>query len=245
MPRQHSLVFVYGDKPKPLAQLIQLCQTRLSAALGTTFRPYPQSQIHATLISLERLPGTRLTNANLADFRGIRAEMDIAGYLQLLRATPKLPVAIQLGGFEDRDYPFRSRGKPPYARSLVIARDKVVLMGWPVERDGEQMRYPPILEELRRAALAFNILHSYHRAPTDFDNDFYMRLGTLSSPIEPNVQRAIEADLQRELSRTDPQVLQLGLEQLFVVAYTDDRLSPTAARAAPITDLSVLDGLLD
>ena len=49
-----------------------------------------------------------------------------------------LPFDAQFGGFEDRDYPFRSRGARPFDRSFSIQGRTAVVIGWPVRaaRDG-------------------------------------------------------------------------------------------------------------
>jgi hypothetical protein len=40
--------------------------------------------------------------------------------------------------------------------------------------------YPRVLEDLRRSAQRFNVLHRWHREPSDADNDLYLRLGSSS-----------------------------------------------------------------
>jgi len=133
-----------------------------------------------SLVGLER-SGT--SNRNFQKYRDKQVEMDLTGLLHFLRLGGRFPFHIQLGGFQDREYPFTSRGQNPYHRSFSIQKDnKVVLMGWPLHGPlpnlalprvtmsdwiQESRSYPNVLDELRRAFQSFNVLHRYHGTLTD------------------------------------------------------------------------------
>ena len=57
--RQLTLVAWLGDKPDALARILIDCQESIGAKLGQAFEPYALEQIHATVVGLERVAGTR------------------------------------------------------------------------------------------------------------------------------------------------------------------------------------------
>ncbi len=235
--RQATLVALYGRKPEELAGTIRSCQALLAAEVPQWFRPYDIHQVHATITGLESIEGSLRYNRNLAEHRGSCKTMDLLGFSESLQKTELLPLTVQIGGFDDRDYPFTSRNRRPYARSFSIQGDKAVLMGWPVTREVSIpegaassiprtcIAFPDSLEHLRREALNFNILHSWHRQPADVDNDFYMRIGTLSPvPTDEKVVRSLETKLRAVLSASEPTIVHVGLADLTFVSYCDETL---------------------
>ena len=67
--------------------------------------------------------------------------MNLEGILDYLRRCGHFPLAVQVGGYGKRDYPFVSRQARPYERSFSIQGDKVVVMGWPIR--GKPFQQPP------------------------------------------------------------------------------------------------------
>lgn len=258
--RQVTLVALYGEKAPHVADWLEKCQTEVKSILGAIFQPYDVRQLHATLVGLER---SGSSNANFLLHRGKAVTMDLTGLLHFLRLGGRFPFQIQLGGFRDREYPFTSRGQNPYHRSFSLQKDKVVVMGWPLRGtplnpapprrtmtdwiQGVMLRllspaiqesrtYPPVLDDLRQSFQGFNILHSWHRALTDVDNDFYLRLGTIEpAPLDPAAQKKVEAKLRDHLSRT-PLVIEVGLAQVSFVAYEDESLPWESSESWPVGD---------
>jgi hypothetical protein len=223
---QIGIVAYYGQKPLALAHLIEACQQQLQRSLGAGFQPYELAQVHATILGLEQVEDGSGDNRNFAQLRDERRRMDVAALLEALRTTKRLPITIQIGGFADRPYPFTSRGRTPFARSFNIQGDRAVLMGWPLNPTAKgSAAYPPVLSELRRAGEAFNVLHKYHAAPRDMDNDFYLRLGLLdAATISADALATASADLRAYLGIVQPTIHSIHLEQLALVAYDDERL---------------------
>ncbi len=107
-----TIVAWYGAKPRPLAELIIECQNRVTNQLGRCFHPYALEQVHSTLISLDP-PGVPPP-----------APIDLNGLLDFIRATPWLPMRVQIGGFTDQPHRFTSRGQPPYAPPSACVKVK-------------------------------------------------------------------------------------------------------------------------
>jgi hypothetical protein len=234
--RQLALVAFYREKPAALGQLIQSCQEQLQRSLGSAFQPYELAQVHATILGLERIGDGLGHNYNFANLRGEQRTMDLAGLLDFIGTTDRLPFTVQFGGFADRAYPFTSRGRKPYARSFVIQGDKAVLMGWPVDSLAKgRAAYPHTLDELRRQGQAFNVLHKYHQTDNDVDNDLYLRLGLLETTAVPAALLAtVSADLRGYLSIRQPLRATVGADELSLIAYADERLPPATTRSWPL-----------
>src|SRR4029077_17532962 len=126
-------------------------------------------------------------NLNLARFRDRLEQIDLPGFLNSLRASPCFPICVQFGGFADRDYPFTSRELRPFDRSFSLQGTRAVVIGWPLRGKPslsansvsqysavqEARLYPTFIDDVRRFALNFNILHQYHREVNEIDNDLY------------------------------------------------------------------------
>jgi hypothetical protein len=224
---QLSLVALYGDKTSEFSGLLSSLQQLSADVIGTAFRPYVLKQVHATIVGLEGQAGSPLVNACFKRFRGKRVQMDIPGFLHSLRESAELPFVVQIGGFADTDRPFLSRRAPPYQRSFSVQGDKTLIIGWPQRSDpGEgPPEWPQTLDSIRRGAQGFGILHAYHRTEKDSDNDFFLRIGLIErNAVEDDAVRSLEERVRRHMSRQPPLALQIGLEDLFVVAYRDERL---------------------
>jgi hypothetical protein len=239
---QVSLVIHYGPKPARLQALIADCQARISKLLGARFQPYDPRQVHGTLVSLERTPEN--ANLNFAQLRNCIKPMDFEGLLSYLRTSQAIPFQIQVGGFDDHDYPFISKGKKPYERSFAIQDNKVVLIGWPASTPSSPgaapFVYPNTLDDIRKAAQAFNVLHTYHRNPADMDNDFYFRIGLADgAALTARMRKKVERELRAYLKAISPVILEVAINDIYVVAYTDNCLPYESTRAWSIADPAV------
>jgi hypothetical protein len=223
--RQATLVAFYGTKRAPVARLLRSWQDRLNRSirqLGAeiVFRPYPLAQIHATILGLEKVPGLGLRNRNLHELRGGAAAMRLPELLGFILDSGYLPFDVRFGGFADRDDPFRSRGARPYHRSFSIQGGTAVVIGWPVRgARASPEGWPPVLDELRRSAQRFNILHRWHRELSDVDNDLYLRLGVLDGELVDAGRELIEREMRRALGASAPSKVRIGPSDLAVIAY--------------------------
>lgn len=248
--RQATLVTAYGPKPAHLSALLLECQRMLTEALGDSFQPYELSQIHATIIGLEHLLESPNCNLNLWRFRSRLGHMDLPGFVASVLTHPCFPMSVQFGGFADRDYPFTSRGQRPFDRSFSIQGTKAVLIGWPVRGKPavsatrqsqysaaqESRLYPTSLDDVRRFALNFNILHEYHSDITDTDNDCYLRLGLCNGTSDLEAGQIVQAKIRRYLGQTDPVFVEISKADLNIVSYTDGSLPCGSTRSWPIVD---------
>ncbi len=226
--RQATLVAFYGQKRGPLGHLLRTWQDQLDRSVqqlgaGIVFRPYPLAQVHATVLGLERLPQPALYNRNMLDFRGELRAMRLPELFGFILESGHLPFDAQFGGFEDCDYPFRSRGARPFDRSFSIQGRTAVVIGWPVraarDRRSSAPDWPLILDELRRSAQRFGVLHRWHPEPSDVDNDLYLRLGLLDGELAASQRELVEQEMRRALSASSPSTVRVGPSDLAVVAY--------------------------
>ena len=182
--------------------------------------------------------------------------MDLRGLFGFLRESDHLPFHAQFGGFRNVDYPFASRGARPYDRSFSIQGEIAVVIGWPIRAapggsTGAQT-YPRVVDDLRREAQRFNVLHRWHRRPTDVDNDLYVRLGLVDRELLPPERALIEAEIRGRLSASSPVIVRLGIPDLTVVSYPaddeslpEDRTRTVALADSRLQDESFIAGLYD
>jgi hypothetical protein len=248
---QITVVALYGNKSSGFAALITRCQELARGALGVGFSPYDQSQIHATIFGLERKIGWPFYNANFSKYRGRDLVMDLEGILDYLRRCGHFPLEVQVGGYGKRDYPFVSREACPYERSFSIQGDKVVVMGWPIRGKPfqqppatpsawvqEARLYPLTLDVVRHAAQAYGVLHAYHRALTDVDNDLFFRIGVLvdQTSLTVGVRDTLEAEVRQFLSIQLPLIVDIHLEQVSLALYEEDTLPLLSTRVWSLAD---------
>jgi hypothetical protein len=248
---QITVVALYGDKSSDFAALIARCQEFGGRVLGPGFEPYDLSQIHATIFGLERKIGSPFYNANFSRYRGRDLVMNLEALLEYLRRCGHFPLEVQVGGYGNRDYPFISRQARPYERSFSIQGDKVVVMGWPIRGKPfqrlpvtpsawvqEARLYPPTLDVMRHAVQAYGVLHAYHRALTDVDNDLFFRIGLLvdQRSLTERVRDTLEAEVRQFLSTQPPLMLGIRLEQVSVALYEKDTLPPSSTRVWSLAD---------
>jgi hypothetical protein len=247
MRRQATLVAFYGQKPSALTEIIGGCQRALSTMLGSVFKPYDLGQVHATVVGLEAvIESPTLENLNFSRHRNTAVGMDLVGFRRFLLSGNRVPFAVQLAGFADRDYPFTSRGQRPFLRSFSIQGDKAVVMGWPItsrpdsppESSVESRLYPSTLDQIRTSAQAYGILHDYHRMPGDVDNDFYFRVGLLTQAVDVSVRNEAEIAIRQWLAHLPPAVLDVNSSILSFVSYVDNTLPPATSEATPLAEES-------
>lgn len=239
---QRTLIALYGNKTRGLSDLVESCQRMTAEALGDAFCPYDLRQVHATIVGLEHQEGAPWENAGFRRLRGQQVAMNIPGFLETLRASADLPFEVQIGGFGESDRPFLSRNALPFERSFCIQGDKVVVMGWPwreVSSTGGG-GYPQTLDAIRRGAREFGVLHAYHRSEADRDNDLFFRIGLIDrSAVPEDAVRDLELRVRRHMSRQPAPILQIGLDDLAVAAYRDDRLPLGSTEVWPLADPSL------
>lgn len=261
--KQVTLVALYGEKKKEVADLVALCQKVIAEALRTcskpgAFKPYELAQVHATIVGLERYAGSRHDNLNYEAKRQRKVPMNVDGYFNYLRQCGHIPFEVQIGGFAERDYPFTSRDTTPFKRSFSVQEGKdrekdserVVVMGWPVRGKPldtepgssatwaqEARLYPTTLDAIRHAAQGFGILHGYHKAPTDVDNDLFFRIGLIEpKALTPPARSYLEYKIRRLLGAQPPLIIDIGPDDIFVASYVDDTLPPDSTKTWPLTD---------
>jgi hypothetical protein len=201
--------------------------------------------VHGTLVGLEgRQTGTGIQNTNLINASGESSAMDLEGIFHFLLNTPLLPLHIRIGGFvHSRVYPFTSRNLHPYARSFYLCDQIAVVIGWPAEAE----TYPMVLDKLRRLCKNYHVLHRYHEKPGDIDNDFFFVLGHIERNLMTEEQaESVQRCVRELLSSREPLNIEIGQEQLSVVAYSGRQLPTSSSIAYPLTEAqSKLEELKD
>lgn len=236
---QFTLVALYGDKSPELSRFLESCRQIASSVLGNGFEPYDVRQVHATIVGLEHDGGSTRENACFRRLRGRRVAMDIPGFLDSLSTSSELSLQIQLGGYGETDRPFLSRNATPYRRSFSVQGDKAVVIGWPrrIGATGEAGEHPLTLDALRRSAQKFGILHAYHGSETDLDNDFFFRIGLIRrGAVSEDAVRDFEQRIRRQMSSRPPLILRIGLDDLHVALYEDERVPLDSTEIWPVLD---------
>ena len=92
-------------------------------------------------------------------------------------------------------------------------------MGWPIRGKPfqqppatpsawvqEARLYPLTLDVVRHAAQVYGVLHAYHRALTDVDNDLFFRIGLLvdQTSLTERVRETLETEARQFLSTQPP-----------------------------------------
>jgi hypothetical protein len=246
-----SLVAFYGDKPVPLANLLQQLQKHLAnhQLLQDKFVHYQLTQVHGTIIGCE---GWK-TDAGVVNqwFKEKRQEtkyIDFAGLINYLNYQIRLPITIRLGGYDcHRDYNFLSRNQHLYHRSFQLQpvdnQNIPVLIGW----SWQDHTVTLAIDNLRRDLQQFNLLHKYHETVNDLDNDFYLRLGTIKAGLTLLELEAIALEIRNLLKDQAAVSIPIQLENLAFVQYQDLALTPATTRVIPVTEISPqqLLGLFD
>lgn len=240
---QATIVALYGDKPEPLRSFLAACQAEAAAVVGPRFRPYTITQIHGTLIGLERQQSTGgPVNRNFLRLRQREVGMDFAGVLSLVRAA--VPFQVRIGGFAEADEPFLSRGARPFARGFSVHGCDVVVMGWPVARakaSPDRVHHSTHLADVRRSAERCGVLHAYHGDPSRHDNDFYFRIGTLDGPLDDRLVSRTHGRLRDWLASRPPLFCAIALADLAVAFYRSPELPGESTQTFRL-DVPAVDG---
>jgi len=126
-------------------------------------------------------------------------------------------------------------------------------MGWPIRGKPssantasqysvvqEARLYPTSLDDVRRFARNFNILHQYHADVNDVDNDFYLRIGLRDAgTLDPAAEKAIETTIRQYLSSIDPVFLEVSKADIRIASYTDESLPIDSTRSWPVGSVPI------
>lgn len=229
-----SLVAFYGKKSPEFTLLIQELQQHLSYLLPGVFECYALESIHATFLGCEGIKTERgILSKWFLERRKEFKIVDFDGFLNFIQNCDRLPMNIQLGSYNPQvDYGFTSRNKHPYERSFCFQNEIAVLRGWPV-RAGKIIMD---IDNLRRSAENFNLLHKYHGNPDAVDNDCYLRVGVLNSTVSKEKLREVERKLRELLKMLSPLHLCLSLEDLSFVRYQDYTFPLATTQVIPFKD---------
>ncbi|MFY7802417.1 MAG: hypothetical protein ACOVQ7_03225 [Limnoraphis robusta] len=229
-----SLVAFYGKKSPEFTLVIQELQQHLSDLLPGVFERYALESIHATLLGCE---GVKTERGILSKWFLERREeyriVDFSGLINSIQNSSQFPMKIQFAGYElSVDYGFNSRNKHPYERSFCFQNEIAVFMGWPMRSGTIIME----IDNLRRSAENFNLLHKYHGNPNAVDNDCYLRIGVLNSIVSVEKIQEVEQNIQERLRRRSPLELSLSLDNLCFVQYHDYTLPLATTQVIPLKD---------
>jgi len=216
---QLSMVALYGAKPPSLARLIAYTRQESSYFTGQfTFRPYPITQVHATIIGMERLAyEEELVNQNLFLTRNSKEVMDFSQLKNTLRRF--LPLNLQIGGYGEDDMRFPSNGETRFLRTISYntKTHKLVVIGWPhTDGDFSERRLWKLRSSVEEHC---NMGHKYPD-----DNDFYMVLGDLEidGGSEDDILRFIRQ--MRIFLSDNPFHIDVDLDSLSVAVYSNPSL---------------------
>ena len=241
-----SLVAFYGHKPQPLINLIQKLQEAIAQhnLVQEQFIPYQLEQVHGTIIGCE---GISTESGIISHWfhhnRGEDRYIDFAGLINYLNYQINFPLRIHFGGYQpEQEYNFRSREQHLYLRSFQLqesaAQTIPVLIGWTWRGD----RISGEIDNLRRSLQQFNLLHKYHGTPDAVDNDFYLRLGTITTSLTSTAIAAIATDMRNLLAAQPPIQIAINQQDLAFAQYQDLLLTPATTKVIPVTEITA-DGL--
>ncbi len=235
-----SLVAFYGEKALQLVNLIIDLQEYLANLnLGAgKFIPYQLSQVHGTAIGCE---GKSTLAGIVSQWWHIHYQqtkyINFEGLIDYLNSDSSLPLTIRLGGYRrDRDYNFLSRQQHPWLRSFQLQPGGTgvlipVLIGWSFQDNYITQQ----IDRLRRDVQQFNLLHKYHYPTEAVDNDFYLRLGTITGEFTPEIIQAIADGIRKRLAQRTPVEITIDRHSLAFAQYQDLTLTPATTKIIPVT----------
>ena len=237
-----SLVAFYGRKSSPLINLIQKLQEFLAHhnLIQHQFIPYQLEQVHATIIGCEGIvTASGIISHWFHTKQGEDRYINFAGLINYLNHQIEFPLKIRFSNYQPHhEYNFRSREQHLYLRSFQLqnsaAQTIPILIGW----TWRNQRVSLEIDNLRRNLQQFNLLHKYHDSPDAVDNDFYLRLGTITVSLTSAAIAAIVRDL-RNLLATHPAVdITVNQQDLAFAQYQDLLLTPGTTKVVPITEMT-------
>lgn len=217
---QATLVSYYGEKPAELESFILSCQNKILETIGASFLPYELEQVHGTIVGLEgHRFANKIKNANFESHLSQTRLVDPAEFLKFVQLTQLDSIEVNIGGYSIELQDFTSRGQLPFKRSFSIQNNVVVVMGWPsAAANGHRL-----LDEYRRKFNRVNVLHKWHRTPSEIDDDFYLVLGRVQRIKDEGKERLV--DVMREyLSARAFTKVTLGRKNLSIIGYLDPQL---------------------
>ncbi|MEM9506866.1 MAG: hypothetical protein AAGA16_04165 [Cyanobacteria bacterium P01_E01_bin.35] len=237
-----SLVAFYGHKPQPLINLIQKLQESIAnhSLVQKKFIPYQLEQVHATIIGCE---GVAAESGIISHwFHHKRQEdryINFAGLINYLNYQIDFPLRIHFGGYQpDQEYNFRSREQHLYLRSFLLQESASqiipVLIGWTWRGD----RISLAIDNLRRSLQQFNLLHKYHGIPDAVDNDFYLRLGKITTSLTSTAIAEIATDMRNFLAGSPAVEITVSQKDLAFAQYQDLLLTPATTKVIPVTEIT-------
>ena len=238
-----TLVVFYGSSAtSKLIELTTEIQEYLASLkiLQAKFIPYKIEQIHGTIVGCEGLRTKEgIVNKWFYVYRNKIKYINF-DWLQYLKTSKLFPIQLRFGGYEfNSDYGFLSRGLHPAIRSFqlqLLGEETIpVLIGWGFKGD----RITRELDDLRRDALNFNLLHKYYPTPQAIDNDFYLRLGTIKGKLPPETLDTISQQIREFLERKPPLYISLNRSDLAFAKYRDLSLTPATTQLFPLLETNV------
>lgn len=237
-----TLVSFYGHKPQPLINLIQRLQTAIAEHHLVTgqFIPYQLEQVHATIIGCEGI----ITESGIIShwFHHQRQEnkcIDFIGLINYLHHQLDFPLKIHFAGYQPaQEYNFLSREQHLYLRSFQLQASATqiipVLIGWTWQGD----RISLAIDNLRRNLQQFNLLHKYHGTSDAVDNDFYLRLGTITAKLTPAAAAVVATDIRNLLAAQSPIQIAMSQKDLAFAQYQDLLLTPATTKVIPLMEIT-------
>ncbi len=225
--RHAAIVALFGAAPgTDLEHFVARLQQGCHRQWGERFRPRPADTLHTTLIGLDAAEPL----IRGAELEGLlqSPRVDVLGLLRALRADLGGGLTLQYGGYARLPTSLTSRGLTLVERSLVLHRDQIVLIGWPLVDGAPSGR----LDELRRRWENHGVRHRYPLTEGATDPDAHMVIGELPGGADADELSALRAILADEACRVT-----LSPQRVSIVLYDDPRLPRTTTRAVPLDEV--------
>ncbi|MEM7132663.1 MAG: hypothetical protein AAF702_40550 [Chloroflexota bacterium] len=241
--KQVTLVSLYGQKTGLVAQLIRDCCHMIEKSpLRRVFRAYHPSQMHGTIVGMEKLIGYSAPfNTNIWSAIGEKVMM---GFDQVLPTLQQhFPMTIQFGGFSPFFNQFDSFGNLPYERSFQVQwpTNRFTLIGWP--HANGNFTTTRLLNCLRDDLnVQCNVAHKYSG-----DNDLFIVLGKIvhlerftDAEIEQlqEAAKTLEVQIRNHLAATKTGVT-IELDDISLVQYEMETLPLHSTISHRVTDPGV------
>jgi hypothetical protein len=229
-----------------------------STQFSSVFKPYGMGHMHATLLGLELIRiGDAIFTANFLNNNGVLREMQPALLLDFCRsiADSRNPLfTIRFGGFRkahcactgfdlyEWDCPtgkseFHAFNRSAYEGTFyAFSPGAVMLTGWPI-RLNDHTSFTRQVYGFRRAAENCGFLDKYHSSEKPYwkDDDFYLRLGTLTRFPSNKLDSLLEK-VRDFLSSMPPLCVDVRIEHVSFVYYREANLKDII-REIPLVDV--------
>lgn len=239
----------------------------LSAQAAAGVHRYAVGQMHATLLGMEvDVIDGHVVNRWWRKHRGEQVSPDVLKLRDLVqmsiiddhlfhvrfggfpesycRCRHRCPEALERWACPTGASGFHGLGGSTYENSFhAAAPGGVVIGGWSV-RDAEAGRpFDHRLYEFRRAAETAGFLHKRHDGTRPFlrDDNCFIRLGTLCSPLGGGRLEAVRTAVRRDLSRRRPVFVRIAVDDVQILLYDD----PSMDEAHILQKVALADFLRD